>query len=64
MHLLVLTRRGAKLQKLCLEVRSLNITWRPHLYMHGAKLLGIVRKECRISHAKFGGAARRRFYAT
>ena len=27
MHALVLPRRGAKLQKMCLEVRSLSVTW-------------------------------------
>ena len=29
----------------------------------GSKFSGNVRNECRNSHAKFGGAARRRFYA-
>ena len=61
MHALVLPRQGAKLQKVCLEVRSwpgdLNFT------CMGSKFSGNVRNECRSSHAKFGGAARRRFYA-
>ena len=29
----------------------------------GLKLSGNVRNECQNSHVKFGGAARRRFYA-
>ena len=36
-HALVLSRRGAKLQKICLEVRSLNVTWWPDLFMYGGQ---------------------------
>ena len=40
-----------------------NVTWWPDLYMYRVKFYGNVGNECRNNRVKFGGAARRRFYA-
>ena len=63
MHALVLPRQGAKLQK-CVW-RWGHLTWPGDLTFTcmGSKFYGNVRNECGNRHTKFGGTARRRFYA-
>ena len=48
---------------MCLEARALNVTWCHDFFGAEVTFSGNVHNGCRIGCIKFGGAARRRFYA-